>query len=97
MFIPKAVKIYNPMKIKMAISSSEGTIDIKVSINILKSFKFLTNLATRMILNNLMTVSAEFKLTSDGMIVANHGVEMIMPMSVPTTTKKSNTFHESEI
>lgn len=83
------------MPIRIAMSISEGMIDIRVSISILKSFKFLTNLATRIILNRRITVIAEFKLTL-GRIVSNHGEEIIIPKSVPKTTMKSNTFQESE-
>lgn len=60
--MPKAVKMYSPMKISMKISSNEGMIEIKVSMSSLRSFNFLTSRATRMMRKVRITVIADFKL-----------------------------------
>lgn len=72
---------------------SEGRMKMSVSIRSLRVRAFFTNRITRIIRNVLMTEVAD--PTSMVTYFANIGKVMMMPMSVPTTTMKSNTFQES--
>jgi len=72
---------------------SEGKMKMSVSISSLSVRAFLTNRITRIIRKVLMTEVAD--PTSMVTCSAKIGKVMMMPMSVPTTTMKSNTFQES--
>jgi len=62
-FMPNAVNMYSPIKIRIPISTSEGIILISVSINTLNSFKFFTSLVTRIIRNVRITVMVDLRFS----------------------------------
>jgi len=71
----------------------DGKMKISVSISSLSVFAFLINLNTLNILKVRITDVADPMSTVT--ILANRGYCMMIPMSVPTTTMKSNVFHWS--
>jgi hypothetical protein len=72
---------------------SEGRMKMRVSMSSLSVRAFLTRRITRIILKVRITLVADPMSTVT--YCAKSGMVRMMPMSVPTTTMKSNTFHES--